>query len=406
MSPLVTLHIALSALRRNAMRTALTALGLIIGVAAVIVMVAIGNGARSSIENQIKSAGSNIVMVNAGSGGFGPVRQGSGAVRTLTAADAEALRRDAPGIRSISPTITTRTQVIAEASNWNTSVQGASNELTDIRSWPMQFGVFFTAHDVTSAAKVAVLGSVTRDQLFGPGADPVGATVRINNQPFRVVGVLTAKGQAAMGPDQDDTVVVPYTTVQRRLLGVQHVTSILISAQDGVALDSLSTEIASILRARHRLAEGEDDDFSVRTQSEMTSMLTSTTDTMTYLLAGIAAVSLIVGGIGIMNIMLVSVTERTREIGLRLSVGARDLDVLTQFLVESIVLSLAGGAIGIALGFGCSYAVSRFMNWSTIVTANSVLLSFGVAAATGVFFGFYPARKAAALDPIDALRFE
>jgi putative ABC transport system permease protein len=406
MSFLMTFAVAVKALQRNAMRTALTALGMIIGVAAVIVMVAIGTGARTSIENQIRNAGSNIVMVNAGSGGFGPVRQGSGAVRTLTAADAEALRHDLQGIRFISPSFNTRTQVIAETSNWNTTVQGASEELADIRSWPVQFGAFFTAHDVASAAKVAVLGAVTRDQLFGGGADPVGTTVRINNQPFRIVGVLTAKGQAAMGPDQDDTVLVPYTTVQRRLLGVQHVSSILISAQDGVPLETLSADIASTLRARHRLAEGEDDDFSVRTQSEMTSMLTSTTDTMTYLLAGIAAVSLIVGGIGIMNIMLVSVTERTREIGLRLSVGARDLDVLTQFLVESIVLSLAGGAIGIALGFACSYAVSQLMNWSTIVTANSVLLSFGVAAATGVFFGFYPARKAAALDPIDALRFE
>ena len=406
MSFFMTFAVAVKALRRNAMRTALTALGMIIGVAAVIVMVAIGTGARTSIENQIKSAGSNIVMVNAGSGGFGPVRQGSGAVRTLTADDAEALNREVPGIRFISPTINTRTQVIAETSNWNTSVQGASEQLTDIRSWPMQFGTFFTSQDVSSAAKVAVLGSVTRDQLFGAGSDPVGATVRINNQPFRVVGVLSAKGQAAMGPDQDDTVVVPYTTVQRKLLGVQHVSTILISAEDGVSLEDMSPQIAHALRTRHRLAEGEDDDFSVRTQAEMTTMLTSTTDTMTYLLAGIAAVSLIVGGIGIMNIMLVSVTERTREIGLRLSVGARDLDVLTQFLVESIVLSLVGGAIGIAIGFAFSYGVNYFMNWSTVVTANSVLLSFGVAAATGVFFGFYPARKAAALDPIEALRFE
>jgi putative ABC transport system permease protein len=406
MSFWMTFAVAVKALRRNAMRTALTALGMIIGVAAVIVMVAIGTGARTSIENQIKSAGSNIVMVNAGSGGFGPVRQGSGAVRTLTADDAEALQREVPGIRFITPTLNTRTQVIAETSNWNTSVQGASEALPDIRSWPMQFGAFFTSQDVSSAAKVAVLGSVTRDQLFGAAADPVGATVRINNQPFRVVGVLTAKGQAAMGPDQDDTVVVPYTTVQRRLLGVQHVSSILISAEDGVSLEAMSPQIGSVLRVRHRLTEGEDDDFSVRTQAEMTTMLTSTTDTMTYLLAGIAAVSLIVGGIGIMNIMLVSVTERTREIGLRLSVGARDLDVLTQFLVESIVLSLAGGVIGIAIGFAFSYAVNHFMNWSTVVTPNSVLLSFGVAAATGVFFGFYPARKAAALDPIEALRFE
>jgi putative ABC transport system permease protein len=296
--------------------------------------------------------------------------------------------------------------VIAETSNWNTQIQGASDELTAIRSWPMQYGAFFGPQEVSSAAKVAVLGSVTRDQLFGAGADPTGSTVRINNQPFRVIGVLSSKGQAAMGPDQDDTVVLPFTTVQRKLLGVQHISGITISAEDGVPLEDVSARVASVLRVRHQLQPGQEDDFMVRTQSEMTSMLTSTTDTMTYLLAGIAAVSLIVGGIGIMNIMLVSVTERTREIGLRLSVGARDIDVLTQFLVESIVLSLAGGAIGILIGFGFSVAVNRVMQWTTVVSANSVLLSFGVAAAIGVFFGFYPARKAAALDPIDALRFE
>ena len=406
MSFLMTFSIAVKALRRNAMRTALTALGMIIGVAAVIVMVAIGTGARTSIENQIKSAGSNLVMINAGSGGFGPVRQGSGAVTTLRASDADAIAQQVSGIRFITPTLNTRTQIVAETSNWNTQVQGANEQLPDIRSWPVQIGSFFTAADVASGAKVAVLGSVTRDQLFGAGADPVGATIRINNQPFRVVGVLSTKGQAAMGQDQDDAVVVPYSTVQRRLLGVQHVSGITISAADDVSLDALTSQIGDVLRGQHRLAAGEEDDFSIRTQAEMASMLTSTTDTMTYLLAGIAAVSLLVGGIGIMNIMLVSVTERTREIGLRLSVGAKDLDVLTQFLVESVVLSLAGGAIGIVLGAGVSYLVSQVMQWSTVVTANSVALSFGVAAATGVFFGLYPARKAASLDPIEALRFE
>jgi putative ABC transport system permease protein len=406
MSFLMILVVAVKALRRNAMRTALTALGMIIGVAAVIVMVAIGTGARTSIEDQIKSAGSNIVMVNSGSGTFGPVRQGQGAVTTLTDDDADALGREVQDIRYISPTLNTRTQVIAETSNWNTQVQGTNEALPFIRSWPLQMGAFFTAQDVAGAAKVAVLGSVTRDQLFGAGVDPTGSTVRINNQPFRVVGVLAAKGQAAMGPDQDDTVIVPFTTVQRKLLGVRHVSGMLISAADGVSLEDVSTRMAAVLRARHTLAAGEEDDFTIRTQAEMTTMLTSTTNTMTYLLAGIAAVSLIVGGIGIMNIMLVSVTERTREIGLRLSVGARDLDVLTQFLVEAIVLSLAGGAIGILLGIGFSYGVNEVLQWPTAVTPTSVVLSFGVAAAIGVFFGFYPARKAAALDPIEALRFE
>jgi putative ABC transport system permease protein len=406
MSITVTCVIAAKALARNAMRTALTALGLIIGVAAVIVMLAIGTGARTSIENQIKSAGSNIVMVSAGSGGFGPVRQGQGAVTTLVPEDAAAIQAQVPGVRYLSPGLNTRAQVVTAAANWNTQIQGTGASLADIRAWPLQFGAFFTEADVARAAKVAVLGSVARDQLFGAGTDAVGATIRIKNQPFTVIGVLTSKGQAAMGQDQDDTVIVPYTTVQKRLLGVQHISAITISAADGVDLTRLSNEVAAVLRTEHRLQPGTDDDFLVRTLEEMASVLTSTTGTMTYLLAGIAAVSLLVGGIGIMNIMLVSVTERTREIGLRLAVGARARDVLTQFMVEALVLSVAGGAIGVAFGFGLATAVSALLNWSAAVTPQAVALSFGVAAAIGVFFGFYPARKAARLNPIEALRYE
>jgi putative ABC transport system permease protein len=344
--------------------------------------------------------------VNAGAG-FGPVRGGAGATTTLTVDDAEAIRDQVAGVRYLSPNLNTRAQIIAERNNWNTQVQGTSAELPQIRSWPMQFGLFFSDTDVRSAAKVAVLGSAARDQLFGPGADPTGATIRLKNQPFTVVGVLGSKGQSSMpGQDQDDTVVIPYTTMQKRVLGVQHVSSITISADDGAPQAQMTAAIADVLRQRHRIRPGDDDDFSVRTMEEFATMLTATTTTMTYLLASIAAVSLLVGGIGIMNIMLVSVTERTREIGLRLSVGARDLDVLLQFLVEAIVMSLAGGTIGVALGFGASWAVRTLLQWSTQVTPGAVALSFGCAAAIGIFFGFYPARKAASLDPIDALRYE
>jgi putative ABC transport system permease protein len=406
MSLFNTVWIAVRALKRNVMRTALTALGMIIGVAAVIVMVAIGTGAKASIETQIKSAGTNIITVNAGAG-FGPVRGGQGATTTLTVEDAEAIGRDVTGVRALSPGLNSRSQLISEQANWNTSVQGTSEALPAIRSWPMQYGLFFTAEDVARSAKVVVLGSVARDQLFGAGADPTGATVRLRNQPFRVVGVLTGKGQSSMpGQDQDDTAIIPYTTMQKRVLGVQHVSSITISAEDGADQAAITAAIGALLRQRHRIQPGQDDDFSVRTMEEFSSMLTSTTTTMTYLLASIAAVSLLVGGIGIMNIMLVSVTERTREIGLRLSVGARDVDVLLQFLVEAIVLSLVGGAIGVAVGFGAAWAVRDLLHWSTQVTASAVSLSFGCAAAIGIFFGFYPARKAASLDPIEALRYE
>ena len=406
MSPLMTCVVAVKALRRNAMRTGLTALGMIIGVAAVIVMVAIGSGARYSIEAQIRSAGSNLVIVTAGSGGFGPVRQGQGATTTLTPGDADAIRAEIAGIRHLSPGVNLRTQVVAESGNWGTQVQGAGEEFVALRSWPLQFGSFFTEQDVARATRVAVLGSVVRDQLFGADADPTGTVIRIRNQPFRVLGVLTRKGQAAMGQDQDDVVIVPYTAVQKRLLGIAHVQNIWISAETGVALDDLATSVAELLRVRHKIDVGDEDDFMVRTLEEMATVLTSTTTTMTWLLAAVAAVSLIVGGIGIMNIMLVSVTERTKEIGLRLAVGARDVDVLLQFLVEAVVLSVAGGTLGIGAGFATSYIVAHVMQWSTTITPTAVILAFGFAAAVGVFFGFYPARKAARLNPIEALRYE
>jgi putative ABC transport system permease protein len=406
MSVLMTLVIAVRALRRNAMRTALTALGMIIGVAAVIVMMALGSGARSTIEAQIRSVGSNLVTVNAGAGRFGPVRGGQGGSSTLTVGDAQAIRDQIAGIRHLTPGLNIRVQAISATGNWSTQAQGSNSELPAIRSWPTVQGSFFGDDDVKLASKVAVLGSVARDQLFGAGTDPVGQTIRIRNQPFRVVGVLSKKGQASFGGDQDDTIIVPYSTVQKRLTGQDFLREITIQADAGVDLRQMVESVEALLRERHGIPPGGDDDFLVRTLDEMAGVLTQTTDTMTYLLAGIAAVSLLVGGIGIMNIMLVSVTERTREIGLRLSVGARDIDVLLQFLTEAMVLSLTGGAIGVALGFASAQIMTRVMSWSTLVTVDAVLLSFGCAAAIGIFFGFYPARKAAALDPIDALRYE
>ena len=405
MSLFMTLVIAVKALRRNALRTALAALGMIIGVAAVIVMMALGSGARNSIETQIQSAGANVITVNAGAGRFGPVRGGAGDASTLVEEDAEAIRAQIPGVRYLSPGVQTRAQVVAAVGNWNTTIQGVSPEYEDIRAWPVQLGSYFTDQDVLRSNKVVVIGSSTRNEIFGAGADPVGELVRINNEPFRVIGVLTSKGQGAFGQDQDDVVLAPYTTVMRRLMGNDSLRDITISAEDGYSMESITANIEELLRARHNIPPGGADDFSVRTQEEIANVLTATTDTMTYLLASIAAVSLLVGGIGIMNIMLVSVTERTREIGLRLSVGARDTDVLLQFLAEAVVLSLAGGAIGVGAGFGASYALSELMQWTSLVEMESVVLSFGCAAGIGIFFGFYPARKAAALDPIEALRY-
>jgi putative ABC transport system permease protein len=405
MSPFMTIVIAVRALKRNAMRTALTALGMIIGVAAVIVMMALGSGARAQIEEQLRAVGSNLVRVNAGSQRGNFVRGGQGGSSSLTEADAEAIK-SVPGVKSLTPGVNTRVQAITAGANWNTQVNGSNEYLPEIRAWPTQLGSFFTEEDVRRSAKVAVLGSLARDQLFGEGVDPVGQVVRLNNQPFRVIGVLTSKGQSSFGGDNDDTIVLPYTTVMKRLMGQAFLREITVSTVENADSTAVTAAVTALLRERHNIQPGTEDDFLVRTLDEIAGALTSSTETMTYLLAGIAAISLLVGGIGIMNIMLVSVTERTREIGLRLSVGARDLDVLMQFLTEAIVLSLAGGAMGVALGFAASRIFMEVMGWSTLVTVDAVLLSFGCAAFIGIFFGFYPARKAAALDPIEALRYE
>jgi putative ABC transport system permease protein len=405
MSLVMIFRIALSALNRNKMRTTLTTLGMIIGVSAVITMVALGRGAQQTIEDQIKSAGTNMIMVMSGNWTVGGVRHGQGASSTLTPEDADAIR-NVPGVQYVAAAANTRAQVIAGNQNWQTRVEGTDVDMPLIRSWPMKHGSFFTPQDVSSAAKVAILGTVAAEALFGTDVDPTGEIIRVRNQPFRVGGVLASKGQNAMGQDQDDIVFVPYTTVQKKLLGIQHVQNITVSATSASGTAATADAIAALLRTRHKIQPGEADDFMVRTLEEMASVRTEATRTMTMLLAGIAGVSLIVGGIGIMNIMLVSVTERTREIGLRLAIGARGRDVLLQFLVEAVVISLFGGFIGLALGYAFSAGVKQFLQWPAVIPSDAVFVAFGFSAAIGIFFGFYPARKAAQLDPIEALRYE
>jgi putative ABC transport system permease protein len=400
----MTFRIALKALNRNKMRTVLTMLGMIIGVGAVITMVALGRGAQATIEEQVKSAGTNTININAGNFTQGGVRQGQGMSSSLTPEDAAALRQ-VPGIQYVAAGVNSRGQIIAGNQNWSTQVQGTDVDFQQIRSWPTKYGNFFTPQDVNSAAKVAVLGTVVSDTLFGPDVDPTGEIIRIRNQPFKVIGVMTSKGQGAFGQDQDDVIFTPYTTVQKKLQGITHINNITVSSETPDTAP-VAAAITETLRLRHKLNAGDPDDFTVRTQEEIASLRTETTRTMTVLLAAIAGVSLVVGGIGIMNIMLVSVTERTREIGLRMAIGARGSDVLLQFLVEAIVISLFGGLIGIGLGFALSIGIERFAQWPTSIPADWIAVAFGVAAATGVFFGFYPARKAARLDPIEALRFE
>ncbi len=396
---------AFRALQRNKMRSFLTMLGIIIGVAAVIAMLAIGQGAEYSVKEQIAALGTNVLMVFPGAQRQGGVRFAAGSAVTLTEDDAKAIERDCPAVSYVSPGTFSGGQVIAGNLNWATRIHGVGADYLEIREWSVEYGEFFTDDDVKAASKVCVLGTTVADNLF-PDSDPVGRSIRIRNVPFKVIGVLTKKGQNAMGDDQDDVILAPFTTVQRRLSHYPYIRYILVSATSSRSIGAAENEIADLLRMRHKIEPYTPDDFTIRNQNDIASAATATTQILTILLASIASVSLLVGGIGIMNIMLVSVTERTREIGIRMSVGARERDILTQFLVEALALSLLGGFVGIILGTVGSSVISSIADWPTIVTAFSIILSFGFSIGIGIFFGFYPARKAALLNPIDALRYE
>jgi len=398
-------RVATQSILKNKMRTLLTMLGIVIGVGAVIVMVAVGQGAQSRIREQIQNLGTNMIVVTPGSSAAGGVSQGAGTFNRLSVEDAETLARESTLLSAVSPVIFARAQAIGGQGNWRTEVNGVSTDYQTIRDWPLAAGAFFAESDVRAMRKVAVLGSTAARNLF-PDADPVGQQVQLRNVPFTIVGVLAAKGQTASGTDQDDVVVVPYTTAQSRLSGRSFIGQILVSTSSPADVPAAQSEVRAIMRESHRLGPAELDDFTVRNQDELAQASQGTTQVMSWLLAAIASVSLLVGGIGIMNIMLVSVTERTREIGIRMAIGARGSDVLTQFLVESVVMSVLGGIIGLAVGFGGAALLGRLTGWSTATPPEAAIVAVVFSAAVGVFFGFYPARKAAALDPIHALRYE
>jgi len=398
------LKLAWSSILKNKMRTLLTMLGIVIGVGAVIVMVAVGHGAQTQIESQIKSLGTNLILVTPGSTQQGGVSQGAQTFNRITVDDAVKLKAEAQTLSGVSPVVNARLVVIGPSGNWRTSINGVSADYFSIRDWPMLYGDQFTDADVRAMRKVALLGKTVADNLF-PGTDPTGASIQIGHVPFTVGGVLAPKGQNANGNDQDDIVLMPYTTAQTRLSGNTRIFQIMTSTFSPSDIPAAQQEISSIMRESHHLGDNPDD-FTVRNQSEIAAAATSTTSVMSGLLAAIASVSLLVGGIGIMNIMLVSVTERTREIGIRMAIGARGSDVLTQFLVESVVMSILGGIVGLLAGYGGSMLLGHITGWATVVPPSAVLIAVGFSAAVGVFFGYYPARRAAALNPIQALRYE
>lgn len=398
--------IALRALANNKMRAFLTMLGIIIGVASVITMLAIGQGSKKSIQDQISEMGSNMIMIQPGAERRGGVRMDPSAMQTLKLDDYTTLRNENKFLSAISPNVSSSGQFINGANNYPSSINGVNRDYLEIRQLTVESGDMFTDEDIVSSAKVCIIGKTIVDNLFPDGSDPVGQVIRFNKIPFQVVGVLKPKGYNSMGQDQDAVVLAPYTTIMKRVLAITYLQGIYASALTEDITEIAIDDVESLLRENHRLKEGDENDFTIRSQQELSTMLSSTTDLMTTLLACIAGISLIVGGIGIMNIMYVSVTERTREIGLRMSVGARGVDILSQFLIEAILISITGGIIGVFIGVGASFVVKAILNWPIAIQMWSVLLSFAVCTVTGVFFGWYPAQKAANLDPIDAIRYE
>ena len=400
------IKIAIRALANNKLRGFLTMLGIIIGVASVITMLAIGQGSKRSIQAQISEMGSNMVMIHPGADVRGGVRQDASAMETLKLQDYENIVDETRFVSAVSPSVNSSGQAIYGANNAPTTVYGISPDYLEIRRYKVEDGDMFTEQDIQTAAKVCVVGQTVVDNLFPDGGNPVGKVIRFQKLPFRIVGVLESKGYNSMGMDQDDLILAPYTTIQKKVLAITHLQGITCSALKEEYTDQAIDEITEILRRNHKLKESDDDDFTIRSQQELSTMLTSTTDMMTVLLAAVAGISLLVGGIGIMNIMYVSVTERTREIGLRMSIGAKGIDILAQFLIESILISVTGGLIGVVFGVGAALVVNGVAHFPIFIQPWSVILSFAVCTVTGVFFGWYPAKKAAQLDPIEAIRYE
>src|SRR6185295_3554422 len=407
MNILLTFKVALRALSRNKLRSSLTMLGIIIGVGAVIAMVGIGQGASATIQSQIAQLGNNMLFVMSGSMNTGGMRGGAGSSNTLIPEDADAIERECPSVKMVSPGVRANGQLVFSNQNWVATggIQGTNEKFTEIRLWPVSTGEFFTEGDVRTAARVCVIGKTVADNLFA-GTDPVGLTMRIRNLPFRVIGVLSTKGQSQYGQDQDDTVIVPYTTAQKKMLSITHINQIIVSAISPAATFTAEKQITELLRQRHKMGPNQENDFFVRNLTDVAEAADQSSKIFINLLASIASVSLLVGGIGIMNIMLVSVTERTREIGIRMAIGARSAAIRRQFLIESVTLSVVGGVLGILLGVGASITISKTLNWPTLISPVSIFASVIFSGFVGVAFGYYPARKAAGLDPIEALRYE